>query len=394
MAGGEPKRRGKTREALVDSAVAELLAVGQADFAMERVAKRAFFSVGSVYERWADRASLLADIAADPIATDITTALGRAPDAASSITWVLDDGCDQVLLGSEILLAGQTMPAVREASLAVWQALYGGLSRHLPPSMAWYVATYAVGNALLGVLGLPGPQPARGRVTWIVDACAASTAPVTSGPTQGPDDVVIPVVPAPSGSDDVALALIDAARVLLREHGAVGTSTREIATGAGVGTGALYRRYEGKSRLLADVLLAQLEPDRYTWTWDLVRALASGNPYGEAAAVIAHRMITMARDLPTQRVLLQVGIAARNDPALRAQIAERVGVADQARVDMVEHFMTAGILRRDVSPGVFAWGFQTIPVGTRATLPLGIPLDEGTVAQAMYALLAAAAAAS
>ena len=123
-----------------------------------------------------------------------------------------------------------------------------------------------------------------------------------------------------------------------------------------------------------------------------MQALASQNPYNGAAGVVAGRLIEMAQDEPAQRVLLQVGIAARNDPLLRGQIAERIAVAHQARVDMVQHFIDAGLLRQDVSASVFAWGFQTIPVGVRATVPLGVSLDVAVVGASMAALLAAAAA--
>ena len=389
--GSDP--RTPTTGALVDAALAELLAAGQADFAMERVARGAFFSVGSVYERWPDRELLLADIGRGPIASDLAEGIAAAPDTTSAIDWVLSAGNEQVLLGSEILLAGHTMPGVRASSLLVWEAVFGGLARRMPESIAWYVATYAIGNALLEVIGVPGPEPATGRTTWITDACIAEeAAPRIDTQTAPPVGVDVPEVPLPARSDPVAVALIGAAQMLLQERGVGGASTRDIAANAGVTTGAIYRRYEGKSRLLADVLLTQLEPDRYTWSWDLVTALASDDPYSGASDVIAARMIEVARDEAAQRVLLQVGIAARSDAHLQAQIAERIRIANTARTDMVQHFIDAGLLRSDVSAGVFAWGFQTVPVGVRATLPLGIPLDRETVVDAMRALLAASAA--
>ena len=392
MGPGERDRDATTRT-LLGAAREELLAVGQSEFAMEGVARRGFYSIGSVYSRWPDRESLLRDLGSAVIAPAMARELHSAEDAAAAISWVLEDGRDDVLLAGEILLAGHTVPALRPVSLEVWDMLHGGLAAHLPEGMAWYVATYAVGNALLHALGIDGPDPAVGRVTWLADACADGTgprAPAASAPRF--DGVEVPLVPGPQHTDDVAVALIGAARILLEAHGAAGTSTRGIAASAGVTTGALYRRYEGKSRLLADVLLTQLEPDRYTWTWDLVRAFGSEAPFSDAATVLANRLIVVAEDAPAQRVLLQVGIAARSDPALRAQIAERIRIAHAARVDMVRHFAETGVLREDVPPEVFAWGFQTIPVGVRATLPIGIPLDRDAVSASMAALLRAAAA--
>ena len=392
MGPGERDRDATTRT-LLGAAREELLAVGQSEFAMEGVARRGFYSIGSVYSRWPDRESLLRDLGSAVIAPAMARELHSAEDAAAAISWVLEDGRDDVLLAGEILLAGHTVPALRPVSLEVWDMLHGGLAAHLPEGMAWYVATYAVGNALLHALGIDGPDPAVGRVTWLADACADGTGPrAPAGSAPRFDGVEVPVVPGPQHTDDVAVALIGAARILLEAHGAAGTSTRGIAASAGVTTGALYRRYEGKSRLLADVLLTQLEPDRYTWTWDLVRAFGSEAPFSDAATVLANRLIVVAEDAPAQRVLLQVGIAARSDPALRAQIAERIRIAHAARVDMVRHFAETGVVREDVPPEVFAWGFQTIPVGVRATLPLGVPLDRDAVSASMAALLRAAAA--
>ena len=385
--------RDATTQTLVEAARAELLTVGQAEFAMEGVARRGFYSIGTVYNRWPDREALLSDLAVDVVSPAIDEALRAADGPAAAIAWTLGDGRDDVLLAGEILLAGHTMPTVRPSSLDAWEALRGGLAAHLPESMAWYVATYAVGNALLHAIGIDGPEPATGRVTWFADASAGHAGPPAPAPSMPRfDGVDVPVVPGPERTDDVAVALIGAARILLEAHGAAGTSTRGIAASAGVTTGALYRRYQGKSRLLADVLLTQLEPDRYTWTWDLVQALATADPFSDAATVLANRLIAVAQDAPAQKVLLQVGIAARSDAALREQIAERVQVAHAARSDMVRHFAETGVLREDVSPEVFAWGFQTIPVGVRATLPLGVPLDRDAVSASMAALLRAGAA--
>lgn len=385
--------RDATSQKLRDAAVAELLGHGQAAFTMEGVAKRGFYSIGTVYNRWPDRDAVLVDIGTEIILPSIVAHITSQPGPAEALQWVLETGREQLLLAGELILAGHTSPAVRPVSLEVWEALQTSLAQQVPAGMAWYVATYAVGSALLGAIGVHGPDPATGRTQWLMDAChSGGGTPPAEAAAALPGDVEIPVVPSPTRSDEVAVALIGAAQVLLQEHGVAGTTTRDIAASAGVTTGALYRRYQGKSRLLADVLLAQLQPDRYTWTWDLVRALASEAPFSQAAGVMAQRMVDVAGDLPAQRVLLQVGIAARNDPALQAQIGERIQVAHQARVDMVEHFAEAGLLRRDVTPEVLAWGFQTIPVGLRATSPLGIPLDPAVVSNAMEALLTAAAA--
>lgn len=201
----------------------------------------------------------------------------------------------------------------------------------------------------------------------------------------------VPQVPPPARNDTTALALIQAAQTLLHERGAEALSTRRVSAAAGVTTGALYRRYGGKADLLADVLLVELAPDRYEWTWDLVGALAERNPYWASADVMTGQFLAAAHDTVSQRVLLQIGVAARNDPALRSQVQQRIAQAHRARRDLFARFAEAGVMRSDVDPAVFAWGFQTLPVGARVLLALDVPLDGPAVATAMRAILTASA---
>lgn len=383
--------RSSTTQDLVNGAVAELAAVGQADFTMEGCARRAYYSIGALYERWPDRDHLLTDVARNSVAVMLRTHLESCPDQSTMIKWLYDDGRGVLLLAGEVMLAGHNNPALKDVSRDMWETLLGGVRRQLPRSVAWYASATAVGNALLDVLGMPGPQPPIGRVEWLLDACRVERlVPSPSSPASEIDAVHLPHVPVPSRSDPVALALIDAARILLEDRGAGAVSTRDIAAGAGVTTGAMYRRYRNKAELLSDVLLTQLDPERYEWTWDLVRALASDGPFESAADVMAARISEVYQNESLQKVLLQVGIAARNDDNLRNQVIDRVMAAHSVRSDMFEHFIAIGLVRPDVAPAVLAWGFQTLPVGLRVLLPLGIDLDETMTSEAMRALMTAA----
>lgn len=381
-----------TTRSLLVGAREELAFVGQADFTMDGVSRRSFFSAGALYERWPDRGDLLADVGRQ-VRAEIAEALVGLPDEAAAIAWALDDARELIELAGEILIAGHTMPAVHDVAVETWVTLRAGLERLLPHGMSWYVAAVAVGGALLEAIGLPGPTPPTGRVVWLTEACEIEREQ-RHVPRRGAEahQVDVPQVPAPARSDPTAQALIQAAQTLLAEHGAEGISTRRVSAAAGVTTGAIYRRYDGKSALLSDVLLVELAPDRYAWTWDLVRALATDDPYWGAADAMTEQMLVAARDEASQRVLLQIGVAARNDEFLRAQVQERVLVAHRARCDMFARLQEAGVMRDDVDPAVFAWGFQTEPVGVRVTVPLGIAIDEGAAATSMRAILTAAAA--
>ena len=382
-----------TRE-LIRGAVAELAAVGQAEFTMDGVVRRSYYSPGALYERWSDRGDLISAAGTLAIIPDVVEGLARVIDAGSALEWVLDDGRDRIALVGEVMLAGSTTDAVRPVSLQAWQALHEGLGRHLPPGMAWFMAVYSLGNALLDVIGLHGPMPARGRIPWLREACDVELEErrvMSQG--RAADDIDVPQVPLPARSDATAQALIQAAQTLLHERGAEALSTRRVSAAAGVTTGALYRRYRGKADLLADVLHVELAPDRYEWTWDLVGALAEQNPYWASADVMTGQFLAAAQDTVSQRVLLQIGVAARNDPVLRGQVQQRVAQAHRARRELFATFIKEGVMRSDVDPAVFAWGFQTLPVGARVLLALDIPLDGPAVATAMRAILTAAASA-
>ncbi|MGA1662110.1 MAG: TetR/AcrR family transcriptional regulator [Candidatus Nanopelagicales bacterium] len=379
-----------TRE-LLDAARAELRDVGQAAFTMDAVARRAYYSPGAIYQRWPDRVSLLGDVGREVLA-DLEGALAGVGDAEASISFALDDGRDLLGLVSEILIAGHTSTDIRDVSLAMWSALRTAMGRHLPPGMAWYLSIVGLGDAMLASIDIAAPLPVGPRIRWMLDACDVEAMGLHVPRPGALTQADVPAVPQPARSDPTTLALIQAAQSLLAEQGAESLSTRRVSAQAGVTTGAIYRRYDGKGALLADVLLVALAPDRYEWTWELVAALASDDPYWAAADVMTAQLLAASRNEVEQRVLLQIGVAARTDTALRAQIQERVRVASEARCAMFDHLGKAGVIRADIDPAVLAWGFQSEPVGLRAIIPLGIPVDEEAATLSMRAVLTAAAA--
>lgn len=383
---------GEARSRMLTGAQEELAAVGQAAFTMEGVARRSFYSIGTVYKYWADKNALLTDLATESIGPDVCGALASRTNPAECIVWMLDEGRSQLILVGEVLLAGHADEQVGQVARELWSSVLEQMRRLLPSSMAWYVATYAIGNALLDVIGIPGPAPATGRVRWLTDSCsAAESIPQGVSRPSVSRDFGVPSDSVLGHHDATTLALIQAAHTVLTERGVQGASTRSIARAAGVTTGAVYRRYEAKSRLFADVLITELSPERYAWTWDLIGSFASADPYRNAAEVMTAQLITQSANAASQRVLLHLGIAARNDTALRDEIHRRIEAAQSARTSMFAHFIEVGLMRGDVDPAVFAWGFQALPVGNRVLAPLGFELDPSTVTEAMTSILSAAA---
>lgn len=389
---GAGHRRDDTTLILLEAAADELIQVGQADFTMEGLARRGFFSVGAVYDRWKDREQCIADVAQTVAQTRLETFLDASKSLPGFIGTALENSDKTLTLLGEIFIAAQYMPAVQEPAHNLWVQAERRFRRWMGPGMSWYMASVCIGGALIDLMDVD--RPSERGMDFFVAACRAEADP-KSGPSLGGvtiEQVSIPQVPGPSRTDDVASSLIDAARVVLAERGASAAGARDIATVAGVTTGALYRRYEGKSRLLADVLVAQLEPDRYEWTWDLIRAFATEDPYDRAADVLAQRIVATGNDRAGQQVLLQIGVAARNEPALRSQVHQRISVAIDARREMIDHFKVVGLLREDLDAAVPAWAFQALPVGMRATLAVTDVSDADRAEAAMRALLVSVSA--
>lgn len=105
-----------TTRDLVKGARDELLSVGQAAFTMDAVARRSFYSAGALYERWPDRADLLADVART-VQVDLERELDGLSDAATAITWALEEGGQLLALVGEVLLAGHSMAPVRPLAI-------------------------------------------------------------------------------------------------------------------------------------------------------------------------------------------------------------------------------------------------------------------------------------
>jgi len=389
MTGPAPGRRGDTTAALLLAAGDELVEVGQGDFAMESVARRAYFSVGSLYERWPDRESLIADVARDVLIEALLARFGTVDSTDEALRVVLDDEGRLMTLLGECILATRTMPSVAEPSRQAYHEVRRELQRWMGPGMAWYLSMLGIGGALMSLMGVTVDDPAE--CPAFADACGIE---MSGDDVAGRDGVLVagtelPEVPPLSRDDPVALSLLEAARIVLAERGGSAARAREIASRAGVTTGALYRRYEGKSGLIADVLLLQLQPERYAWTWDLIEAFDHPDPYSAAAGILTDRIEIMASDREGQEVLLQIGVAARNDEGLRAEVGRRIAAALEARRGMIEQFADVGLVRVDASPEVLAWGFQALPIGIRTTLPLLGGVDGAEVKDAMRAMLVA-----
>lgn len=103
--------------------------------------------------------------------------------------------------------------------------------------------------------------------------------------------------------------LMAAAAELIAEKGYEGAGVQEIASRAGLTTGAIYSRYKGKAELLADAIRSAASPE-------LDQLFTTGDPVLSASELIGRagsQLVTRGQGL-NPALLLEAFVAARRDP--------------------------------------------------------------------------------
>jgi AcrR family transcriptional regulator len=107
---------------------------------------------------------------------------------------------------------------------------------------------------------------------------------------------------------DLRVTLLEAADRLMRERGARGVTTREIARAAGCSEGALYVHFAGKAQLLS-ALCERVLPDLHSALGDLVHRVG--------VASVANNLAGIATSaLRAYRELVPITFAIGGDPQL------------------------------------------------------------------------------
>jgi AcrR family transcriptional regulator len=112
-------------------------------------------------------------------------------------------------------------------------------------------------------------------------------------------------------------AILDAALAALAEYGYVATNMNDIAARAGVGKGAIYRRWSSKAALMTDALVY--------WRPDLLSddAPDTGSLAGDLDAVVK-RAKRNANNLITNDLVLRAALEAAHDPELATALNDLI----------------------------------------------------------------------
>lgn len=367
-----------TTDHLRDATCTLLLERGARAFSLDALAKAAFVSVGAVYERWGSSAEAVADVVRTRVVPELEGIANRRAAGEDPFALLLEDehGERALRLAVETLFAARDEPSLQPDAQHVIEAVsdvIGGSNSAVDTALLPYVTVIVIGFGLLDIGGCRMP-PMAGILDELLTAdqsrsAAARIDRIVDTPAS------VPIVP-PLGDvktvDSTGDALRTSTRALLESTDSRGASARSIASHAGVTTGAIYRRFESTSTLLTDVLMSELQAHRYAWMADLIDALGSTDPLGNASVVMAQALSRAIVDSPTNRMLLEITVKARTDEAVRAKLVGQVESVAASRIPVFEHLARAGVIRADLDAGAFAWLLQAAPVGGRLMGAIGL----------------------
>ena len=138
---------------------------------------------------------------------------------------------------------------------------------------------------------------------------------------------------------EVTLAILQAALKLLGENGYAGMSVEAVASAAGVGKTAIYRRYAGKAELAAAAMALARDPGFTPGTGDTRRDLILQLERAQKAMV----------DGPGFTIMGSLLVEAQRNPELLGVFCERVR---QPAMEAGARVIRRGIERGDVAPDV------------------------------------------
>ena len=157
-------------------------------------------------------------------------------------------------------------------------------------------------------------------------------------------------------SDDITDRLLAAAIEVFTERGIEKAGVALIARRAGLTTGAIYSRWEGKQDLLLDALDVVLMQQ-------IAQLLAVG-PDASAADVLGSLGADlMNREAAGDALMLEALVMARRDPAFRTTLRDRMADEESHLATLIDNGKDAGIIDPTLSARAILTLCQAISLG-------------------------------
>jgi AcrR family transcriptional regulator len=200
----------------------------------------------------------------------------------------------------------------------------------------------------------------------------------------------LPSTPDP-GEDPLGSRLLAAATEVFAEEGYAGARVAEIARRAGVTTGAIYSRYQGKDELLASAIAAATAGEfdslfsdhRFEGRMEDILRIAG-------AHLIERNQSPSQRELFAPGMLLESFVAARHEPTVLAFLQARMNDRRDRLAAIVEGAKATGGIDDEVDTDSLVTFCHAVGLGFLLLEVLDAPLpDSGAWEQLIGRLLAA-----
>jgi len=157
-------------------------------------------------------------------------------------------------------------------------------------------------------------------------------------------------------SDDITDRLLTAAIEVFTERGIEKAGVALIARRAGLTTGAIYNRWEGKQELLLDALDVVLMQQ-------IAQLLAAGPAASVADVLGSLGADLMHREFSGDALMLEALVMARRDPVFRTTLHDRMADEESHLAALIDNGKDAGIIAPTLSTRAILTLCQAISLG-------------------------------
>jgi acetoacetyl-CoA synthetase len=157
-------------------------------------------------------------------------------------------------------------------------------------------------------------------------------------------------------SDDITDRLLTAAIEVFTERGIEKAGVALIARRAGLTTGAIYNRWEGKQELLLDALDVVLMQQ-------IAQLLAAGPGASVADVLGSLGADLMHREFSGDALMLEALVMARRDPVFRTTLHDRMADEESHLAALIDNGKDAGIIDPTLSTRAILTLCQAISLG-------------------------------
>lgn len=397
-------RSASLRIEILDAAAAEVRKGGYDGMALTAIAASCNFATSAIYNRFPTKEILLETLVEERLESD----LGPSIDALNADLWS-DKNTIAIAEANDAVLDRELLATLHELELAACHNSVARLlvqpfaDRHLatalaarevaersgrlrpdqdPRAQCMLIHAGRIGSHLLGLVSEP-PKGGSSTINHLIRIAAldipfdtiASTEPrVPVRPDPGPS------TPDQDEPDAIGRSLLDAGAEIFAKEGYHDTTVARISRAAGLTTGAIYNRFDGKTGLFNEILLQGIAISDLRDSLDLSMALATSESIEQSAMLLA----TLAeRDASPEGIRNRsLRLVARDAARSEAQIAALLApLQDHFLAQMATIFrdsQNAGTMRDDLDPEVLAWWLTSLTYGIwvlKNTLSEGADID-------------------